>query len=75
LNGDTGEVIIGKLPLKPPSLESSSATKTFMEWVDKKRNIKVLANADTPADAAEARRNGAQGTNSPAYLLTYLLTH
>lgn len=61
LNGDTGEVILGKLPLKPPSLESSSATKTFMEWVDKKRNIKVLANADTPADAAEARRNGAQG--------------
>ena len=32
-----------------------------MDWVDKRRNIKVLANADTPADAAEARRNGAQG--------------
>jgi len=61
LNGDTGEVILDKLPLKPPSLESSTATKVFMEWVDKKRNIKVLANADTPADAAEARRNGAQG--------------
>lgn len=60
LNGDTGEIIVGKQSLKPPSLDSEE-TVTFMKWVDDKRKIKVLANADTPADAVEARRNGAQG--------------
>lgn len=60
LNGDTGEIIVGKQSLKPPSLESEE-TVTFMKWVDDKRKIKVLANADTPVDAMEARRNGAQG--------------
>ena len=32
-----------------------------MSWVDEKRRMLVYANADTPEDAAEARRNGAQG--------------
>ncbi len=34
---------------------------SFMSWVDEKRRMLVYANADTPEDAAEARRNGAQG--------------
>jgi pyruvate,orthophosphate dikinase len=61
LNGDTGEVLIGQLPLSPPSLESSQDTSNFMKWVDETRVIHVLANADSPIDAIEARRNGAQG--------------
>ena len=32
-----------------------------MEWVDSFRKIGVFTNADTPADAAVARKNGAQG--------------
>jgi len=60
LNGDTGEIVVGKQVLKPPSLDSSD-TATFMKWVDERRNIKILANADSPSDAKEARRNGAQG--------------
>jgi pyruvate,orthophosphate dikinase len=62
LNGDTGEVLLGEMALKPPSM-SSGEIRRFMQWVDDKRSnkIKVLTNADTPADAAEARRNGAQG--------------
>jgi hypothetical protein len=32
-----------------------------MSWVDEKRKLRVLANVDTPKDAVEARRNGAQG--------------
>ena len=60
LNGDTGEIIVGKQALKPPSLDSED-TSMFMKWVDDRRKIRVLANADTPADAREARRNGAQG--------------
>jgi pyruvate,orthophosphate dikinase len=75
INGDTGEVFVGKMPLKPPAIyedgsgksnsESSDAgtnnVVTFMRWVDAKRKLEVMANADTPADALEARRNGAQG--------------
>jgi pyruvate,orthophosphate dikinase len=32
-----------------------------MDWVDQRKTIKIMANADTPEDAAEARRNGAEG--------------
>ena len=61
LNGDLGEVLLGSIPLSPPSLEGSDATRTFMKWVDETKSIRVLANADSPVDAKEARRNGAQG--------------
>mmetsp|Transcript_23857 Transcript_23857/g.37316 ORF Transcript_23857/g.37316 Transcript_23857/m.37316 type:complete len:936 (-) Transcript_23857:188-2995(-) len=59
LNGNTGEVIAGKEPLAPPTI--SGDLGTFMGWVDEKRKLQVFTNADTPEDAAEARRNGAQG--------------
>ncbi|KMZ56893.1 Pyruvate, phosphate dikinase [Zostera marina] len=59
LNGSTGEVIEGKQPLSPPAL--SGDLDTFMSWVDEVRKIKVMANADTPTDAATARNNGAEG--------------
>lgn len=59
LNGSTGEVILGKQPLSPPAL--SGDLETFMSWADKVRRLKVMANADTPADALTARNNGAQG--------------
>ncbi|KAJ3676332.1 hypothetical protein LUZ60_003744 [Juncus effusus] len=59
LNGSTGEVILGKQPLSPPAL--SGDLGTFMSWVDDIRQLKVMANADTPADALAARNNGAEG--------------
>lgn len=59
LNGSTGEVIMGKQPLSPPAL--SGDLGEFMAWVDEIRKLKVMANADTPADALAARNNGAQG--------------
>nr|QFR35800.1 pyruvate orthophosphate dikinase [Garnotia stricta var. longiseta] len=59
LNGSTGEVILGKQPLSPPAL--SGDLGTFMSWVDEVRQLKVLANADTPEDALAARNNGAEG--------------
>lgn len=59
LNGGTGEIILGKQPLQPPEL--SGALGKFMEWVDQRRVLGVLTNADTPEDAAEARRFGAEG--------------
>uniref|UniRef100_A0A452Z2W8 pyruvate, phosphate dikinase n=2 Tax=Aegilops tauschii subsp. strangulata TaxID=200361 RepID=A0A452Z2W8_AEGTS len=59
LNGSTGEVILGKQPLSPPAL--SADLETFMSWVDEVRQLKVMANADTPGDALAARKNGAEG--------------
>jgi pyruvate,orthophosphate dikinase len=59
LNGSTGEVLKGKQPVKAPELSGKLAV--FMEWVDSFRKIGVYTNADTPADAAIARKNGAQG--------------
>jgi pyruvate, orthophosphate dikinase len=59
LNGTTGEVVAGKQPLKAP--EMSGVLGRFMEWVDSLRTLQVLTNADTPEDAAEARRFGAGG--------------
>nr|QFR35799.1 pyruvate orthophosphate dikinase [Chandrasekharania keralensis] len=59
LNGSTGEVVLGKQPLSPPAL--SGDLGTFMSWVDGVRQLKVMANADTPEDALAARNNGAEG--------------
>ncbi|KAK3138810.1 hypothetical protein QOZ80_5AG0373670 [Eleusine coracana subsp. coracana] len=59
LNGSTGEVILGKQPLSPPAL--SGDLGNFMSWVDAVRQLKVMANADTPEDALAARNNGAEG--------------
>ncbi|PSC73116.1 pyruvate phosphate dikinase [Micractinium conductrix] len=59
LNGSSGEVLQGKQPVKPP--EMSGELAVFMEWVDSFRKIGVFTNADTPADAIVARKNGAQG--------------
>ena len=59
LNGTTGEIIQGKQPLK--SAEMDGAFAEFMTWVDGFREIGVFTNADTPADAAVARANGAEG--------------
>ena len=59
LNGQTGEVLEGKQTVAPPAITGN--LKTFMEWVDDIRDIDVLTNADTPADAKESRKNGANG--------------
>jgi len=59
INGTTGEVILGKQPLKSPELTGNMAR--LMSWADQFRSMRVLANADTPDDARAARHNGAQG--------------
>eukprot|EP00250_Pteridium_aquilinum_P015706 c22711_g1_i1 orf=319-3255(-) len=59
LNGSTGEVILGKQPMVQPAL--SGDLGTLMAWVDEFRELKVMANADTPEDAISARNNGAEG--------------
>lgn len=59
LNGQTGEVLSGEQTVAPPAITGN--LETFMGWVDGIREIDVLTNADTPADAKEARKNGANG--------------
>ena len=59
INGGTGEVIIGEVPLVPPKIDENF--ETVLGWADDIRRLKVRANADTPADAVKAREFGAEG--------------
>jgi pyruvate,orthophosphate dikinase len=59
LNGSTGEVIIGQVPLISPKM--TGAFGTLMSWADGIRRLKVRANADTPRDSKVARDFGAEG--------------
>ncbi len=59
LDGSLGDVYTGSLPLKKPILPESFYT--LMGWADKIRTIKVRTNADTPYDAENAIKMGAQG--------------
>jgi pyruvate, orthophosphate dikinase len=59
IDGGTGEVIIGEVPLIAPEINEDF--ETVLGWADDLRRLKVRANADTPEDAAKAREFGAQG--------------
>jgi pyruvate, orthophosphate dikinase len=59
INGSTGEVMLGEVPTLQPELSGDFAT--LMEWADAVRRMGVRANADTPADARNAVRFGAEG--------------
>ncbi len=59
LNGTTGEVILGEIPLVVPELTGDFGK--FMKWVDEYRKLRVRTNADTPHDSAVARKFGAEG--------------
>ncbi len=59
LDGSTGEVFLGAVATVQPELTGDFGT--LMEWVDTIRTLKVRANAETPLDAATARKFGAEG--------------
>jgi pyruvate,orthophosphate dikinase len=59
IDGGTGRVIVGEVPLVPPAINEDF--ETILEWADDLRRLKVRANADNAADAAKAREFGAQG--------------
>ncbi len=59
LNGTTGEVMLGQVPLVTPELTGDFGT--FMKWVDEYRRLGVRTNADTGHDSAVARQFGAEG--------------
>ena len=59
IDGGTGRVIVGEVPLVPPAINEDF--ETILEWADELRRLKVRANADNADDAAKAREFGAQG--------------
>ncbi|MBI2953976.1 MAG: pyruvate, phosphate dikinase [Chloroflexi bacterium] len=59
INGSTGEVILGDVPMIEP--EMSPDLRQLLGWADEIRRLQVWANADYPRDARKARENGAQG--------------
>ncbi|MGE5543034.1 MAG: putative PEP-binding protein, partial [Bacillota bacterium] len=59
IDGATGNVYLGSVPVTDPKL--SSEFKNLLEWADEARVLGVRANADTPQDAAKAREFGAEG--------------
>jgi pyruvate,orthophosphate dikinase len=59
LNGTTGEVIVGSVPLVQP--EMTGSFNTILKWADEFREMGIRANADTPADARAALKFGAEG--------------
>ncbi|MEP6813197.1 MAG: putative PEP-binding protein, partial [Actinomycetota bacterium] len=59
IDGGTGRVIIGEVPLVPPQINEDF--ETILGWADDVRRMKVRANADNAEDAAKAREFGAEG--------------
>ena len=59
LDGSTGNVYGEQVKTVDP--EISGNFETFMNWADEVRRLKVRTNADTPKDALQARKFGAEG--------------
>ena len=60
IDGSTGEVMLGELPLEEPK-DLTPETKELLGWADEVKRLRVYANADNPKDAARARAFGAAG--------------
>ena len=59
LDGSTGKVYGEEIKTALP--EISGYFETFMSWADEVRTLKVRTNADTPRDAQQAMKFGAEG--------------
>ena len=59
LDGNTGDVYLGQLALQLP--EQPPAYQVIMKYCDELRTLKVRTNADTPYDADNAIKMGAEG--------------
>jgi len=60
IDGNAGEVFLGKLPTTVPDIKDPWLIK-LLSWADKFRRLGVWANADYPKDARRAREYGAEG--------------
>jgi len=59
IDGGTGEVFLGAISTITPHF--SDELNVLLQWADETADMKVMANADTPAAARTAREYGAMG--------------
>ncbi|ESQ07915.1 MAG TPA: pyruvate, phosphate dikinase [Chromatiaceae bacterium] len=59
LDGSSGNVYIGAIPTVEPDF--TPELSTLLSWADEMARLEVMANADTPDDAQDARKYGAVG--------------
>ena len=59
IDGGSGHVYAGEVPTV--EAEVSEEMSVLLEWADEVARLQVMANADTPEDAARARTFGAMG--------------
>lgn len=59
IDGSTGNIYAGQI--KTVAATENPYLQKFMGWADERRQLKVLTNADNPADAQNAMDMGAQG--------------
>lgn len=61
LDGTTGEVFVGEIPMTTPNISEQKELMTLLGWADEVSRLQVWANADYPRDAQRAREYGAKG--------------
>ena len=61
LNGTTGLVYEGAMPLVAVNVDENESYRQLMKLVDEVKQLEVRANVETPADALQALRFGATG--------------
>ncbi len=59
IDGSSGRVYLGEIPTVEPDF--TPELSTLLGWADDVARLKVMANADTPDDARNARKYGAVG--------------
>jgi len=59
IDGGTGEVMLGEIPMIEPEL--SVEFQQLLSWADEERQLGVRSNADNPEDSRKAREFGAEG--------------
>jgi len=59
IDGSNGNVYAGEIPMVEP--EFTPELNQLLKWADEQAYLRVLANADTPQDAARALKFGAVG--------------
>ena len=61
MNGTRGNLYQGQVNLIPSNPDTHPEYKILMEWADEFRSLKIRTNAESPSDAAQAIRFGAEG--------------
>ena len=61
MNGTIGVVYLGQLDLIPADPDRNEEYKELMTWADEIRKLKIRTNAESPEDAKQAIKFGAEG--------------